>query len=319
MKEYIIDQNSEEQRLDRFLNKLMPTAGKNFLQKMLRKKRIKLNGNRAEPKNIVVAGDKVQIYFSEETLSAFGKEQIAYEIPRTYTYLFKQPVFENDAILVINKPIGLLCQPDASGDLSLVDMAISYLNENTQTQSLTFRPSISNRLDRNTSGIVMIPKDYATLKNVNAAIRERETIKEYHTIVKGILEKPDELRGYLTKDISTNTVFISDEAGPDTKEVHLRYTPLETSSGYTFLNIELFTGRTHQIRSQLSEAGYPIIGDEKYGDPTLNRQMQKTYDLPHQLLHSFHYAIPKLDYDFTAPYPPLFCKLLNALGFKGWS
>lgn len=315
MKQYTIDENSGNQRLDRYLAKLMPLADRNFLQKMLRKKRIKLNGGRADPKDTVHIGDTVQVYFSEETIAGFQekKAQRHFDLTSEIKKIFEPPVYEDDHLLVINKPAGLLSQADVSGDISLIDAARTYLKKNTPGNTEAFDVVISNRLDRNTSGIILMPKDYPTLQAVNAAIRERQALKEYHTIVSGVLKKPGTLTGFLTKDTTENKSAIQSQSGKGAKEVRMDYCPLTDNGRFTLLEVTLHTGRSHQIRSQLTDYGFPIIGDYKYGDPSINRQFNQKYGLNHHLLHSRHYAIKDLSYDFTAPYPPLFKQLLKDL------
>lgn len=315
MKQYTIDENSGNQRLDRYLSKLMPLADRNFLQKMLRKKRIKLNGGRAESKDTIHSGDTIQVYFSEETITGFQEKKIQrhFDLTPQIKKIFEPPVYEDDHLLVINKPAGLLSQSDASGDISLIDAARTYLKKNTTDGTEAFEIVISNRLDRNTSGIILMPKDYPTLQTVNAAIRELHALKEYHTIVFGVIKKPGTLTGFLTKDTAENKSAIQSQSEKGAKEVRLDYCPLADNGKFTLLEITLHTGRSHQIRSQLADYGFPVIGDYKYGDTSINRQFNQKYGLKHHLLHSRHYAIKDLGYDFTAPYPALFKQLLREL------
>lgn len=315
MKQYTIDENTGNQRLDRYLSKLMPLADRNFLQKMLRKKRIKLNGGRAEPKDTVRSGDTVEIYFSDETIEGFQEKKARrhFDLTPEIKKIFEPPVYEDNHLLVINKPAGLLSQADASGDISLIDAARIYLQKTTTDSRDAFETVVSNRLDRNTSGIILMPKDYPTLQAVNAAIRERQALKEYHTIVSGVLKKPGTLTGFLTKDTTENKSAIQSQAEKGAKEVRMDYRPLADNGKYTLLEVTLHTGRSHQIRSQLADYGFPVIGDYKYGDASINRQFNQKYGLKHHLLHSRHYALPGLGYDFTAPYPALFKQLLREL------
>ncbi|MDO4288688.1 MAG: RluA family pseudouridine synthase [Eubacterium sp.] len=312
MKEYTIDSSGANQRLDRFLTKLMPLAGRSFLQKMLRKKRIKVNRSRAEAKTLLKEGDTLQIYFSEETINAFQKEKRRLEIPEAYAGLFAPPLYEDDHILVINKPAGLLCQPDHSGEQSLIDLALTYLSRENLSLSDTFSPAVANRLDRNTSGVTMIPKDYPTLRAVNAAIRERQTQKLYHCIVAGSLTSPGELTDFLTRDETQNR----SEVAAQGKAARLSYRPLAHTSNFTLLEITLHTGRTHQIRAQMAAAGHPVVGDPKYGDPDINARFEADFGLKYQLLHGRTYRIDALNYSFTAPYPEIFEEIRKAL-FEG--
>lgn len=307
MKEYIIDANAANQRLDRYLGKLMPLADKNFLQKMLRKKRIKVNRNRAEGKLLLQKGDTVQIFFSEETITGFQKGFSQVTVPEEWLFLFQPPLYEDAHMLVLNKPAGLLCQPDASGETSLIDLALSYL---ATSVSETFRPGLANRLDRNTSGVIMIPKDHPTAQQVNKMIRERQVVKKYLTLVEGCISRAGSLKGYLEKDESINTVHIDPSVSSAAKPVHLDYRPIAFSETVSLLEITLHTGRTHQIRAQLADAGHPVLGDFKYGSRSV---LNENYHLAFQLLHSRSYTLPDLNYQFTAPLPEKFNTIIHDL------
>ena len=289
MKELYIDTNAAGQRIDRYLLKRFPRASKGFLQKMLRKKQITLNQGRAQPQAFLNEGDCIQVFFSDETIAHFsdnGQTVPKPPIPPNNT-LFDQPVYEDEHILVVNKPDGLLTQPDASGEPALSD----WLSTAIKNDGGTFHPAPSNRLDKNTSGIIMIPKDYPTQKLVNATIRSRSILKEYLALVKGTIAPSLTLRDQL------GCVRIA--SNQDTSLVRIR----------------LFTGRAHQIRVQLAAANHPIIGDPKYGNRAVNNAFFERYGLRRQLLHSVHYAIPDLSYDFKAPVPQDFQSILRDLGY----
>lgn len=318
MKEIIVTENESNQRLDRFLGKLMPQASKGFLQKMLRKKRIKLNGQKSEPNTVITPGDKLQIYFSEETILGFrngtkNEKSLKNNLPLDI-------IFEDADLIVINKPVELLTQPDKTGEASLVDLAVSYLIEKGDYDpiaNLTFTPACANRLDKNTTGIVLVPKNFQTLQTVNAAIREDATKKIYFAMVLGEPPEKGEIIGYLKKDSETNTVTFSEEPTSDKdKKAQLSYQNLGCRSGYSLLKITLGTGRSHQIRVQLAAMGFPILGDPKYGNRRLNIRLYEDFGVRSQLLHSASFTLTTMHKTFQAPLPLNFEKILRSFGFK---
>jgi len=318
MKTIVITENESNQRLDRFLKKLMPQASTGFLQKMLRKKRIKLNGQKSEPSTAIIAGDEVQIYFSEETISSFRVDSTKKTLDRNSTIL--DIIYENSDLLVLNKPAEVLTQPDKTEELSLIDYAVDYLikkGDYDPKTNLTFTPACANRLDKNTTGVILVPKSYKTLQEVNSAIREDRTEKVYYAIVFGKPKAADEIVGYLKKDGDRNTVTFSEQqTAPTDKKAVLNYETLESHGDYALLKIILKTGRSHQIRVQLSAMGFPILGDPKYGNRLINSRMYEESGLSSQLLHSAQYTLTDIKKTFTAPVPPVFEKALKRFGFK---
>lgn len=318
MKIIVITENESNQRLDRFLKKLMPQASTGFLQKMLRKKRIKLNGQKSEPSTAITAGDVVQIYFSEETISSFRVDSTKKKLDKNSTIL--DIVYENNDLLVLNKPAEVLTQPDKSEEISLIDYAVDYLikkGDYDPKTNLTFTPACANRLDKNTTGIVLVPKNYKTLQEVNCAIREDRTEKIYYAIVSGKPKAADEIVGYLKKDGDKNTVTFSEQqTTPTDKKAVLNYETLESHGDFSLMKIILKTGRSHQIRVQLAAMGFPILGDPKYGSRPINSRLYEESGLKSQLLHSAQYTLTDMKKTFTAPVPPVFEKALKRFGFK---
>lgn len=318
MKIIVITENESNQRLDRFLKKLMPQASTGFLQKMLRKKRIKLNGQKSEPSTAITAGDVVQIYFSEETISSFRVDSTKKKLDKNSTIL--DIVYENNDLLVLNKPAEVLTQPDKSEEISLIDYAVDYLikkGDYDPKTNLTFTPACANRLDKNTTGIVLVPKNYKTLQEVNCAIREDRTEKIYYAIVSGKPKAADEIVGYLKKDGDKNTVTFSEQqTTPTDKKAVLNYETLESHGDFSLMKIILKTGRSHQIRVQLAAMGFPILGDPKYGSRPINSRLYEESGLKSQLLHSAQYTLTDMKKTFIAPVPPVFEKALKRFGFK---
>lgn len=318
MKTIVITENESNQRLDRFLKKLMPQASTGFLQKMLRKKRIKLNGQKSEPSTAITAGDVVSIYFAEETITNFRATTAPKKLDKNSPQL--DIIFENTDLLVLNKPVELLTQPDKSEEPSLIDYAVNYLikkGDYDPKTNLTFAPACANRLDKNTTGIILVPKNYKTLQAVNCAIREDRTEKIYFAIVAGKPKATDEIIGFLKKDGDKNSVtFSTQQTAPTDKKAVLNYETLACHGDYALLKIILKTGRSHQIRVQLSAMGLPIVGDPKYGNRLVNSRLYEESGLRSQLLHSARYTLPDLNKTFTAPLPPVFEKALKRFGFK---
>lgn len=310
---YRIPANASGQRLDRFLVKFMPEAGKGLLMKMTRKKRIKLNGRRAEPKDTIQEGDTLTFYFSDETYAKFrgasaDEAPKKKPLPDSLSALIHPPLYEDAQILAVNKPAGLLTQPDHTGDPSIADLAAVYADG-------TFHAAPANRLDRGTSGVVLIPKNYETQKTLIRSIRERKTHKTYLALVFGALTQPGRCDDQLLRE--HNKTRVSDSGNG----VHaaLRYRPIQSNGGFTLLEIDLFTGKTHQIRAQLAHIGHPIVGDVKYGSKKANQTFRDRYHLNHPLLHAAHYTLsaPTLSFDIQAPIEdPAFLAILHALNFN---
>ena len=324
MKEIIIGINEQGKRLDSFLKTYLKEASSSFIYKMLRKKNITLNDKKADGKEKLTQGDCVKIYFAEETLLKFignssSKNDISYK--EAFKRLGNLPViYEDDNILLVNKPVGVLSQKADDDDLSLNEWLVGYLldkGEFSEQSLLTYRPSICNRLDRNTSGIVICAKSLIGARTMNRLIKERSVRKFYRTIVKGEVSEGVSLKGYLYKDEKNNRVNISEMDPKDERYSYIEtvYEPLEylRELDMTYLEVELITGKPHQIRAHLSSIGHPIIGDVKYGGP-------KVSGLKFQLLHSYKLLFPEKLNDpfhnisgkeFIASLPDTFNKFLK--------
>lgn len=294
MKEVIIDKNDSGQRLDRFLKKYLKEASNGFIYKMLRKKNIKINNKKGEPNYIINEGDVIQLYLSDETIEKFkGKNRVE------KSKFALNIIYEDDNIILINKPVGILSHSaNKEYGNNIVDGMIHYLyqkGEYNPRVEKTFKPSICNRLDRNTSGIIIGAKNHTALKAINASIKEGNIHKYYKTIVKGIVKKEGILKGYLTKDEELNKVKISQEKAHNSKEIITQIKVIKTTKEYSLLEIKLITGRTHQIRAHLSNIGHPVIGDIKYGNKTVNRYFRENFGLESQFLHAYKIVFSNLN------------------------
>lgn len=292
MKIIIVDKNEAGQRLDKLLLKYLNKAPKSFIYKMLRKKNITLNGKKAEGSEKTEQNDEIKLFLSDETIDNFSE---AYQTTIVENNL--NVVYEDSNILIINKPAGLLSQKSVPEDVSVVEHIISYL---IQTEAMkeeelqTFKPSICNRLDRNTSGLIVAGKTLIGLQTMAELFRERNIDKYYLCIVKGKITKSQRISGYLVKDEKTNQVTISKSQIEDGDLIQTEYEPVKYNESNTLLKVKLITGKTHQIRAHLSSIGNPIIGDSKYGDKKNNQNMKHLFGLEHQLLHSYEIKFPEL-------------------------
>ena len=319
MKEIRITKNEENQRLDKFLLKYMNKASKGFLYKMLRKKRIKYNGGRAEGSELLKAGDTLQLYLAEETISSFMEEKTVAEAKRHFAI-----VYEDDDILVVSKPAGLLTHPEKSSDKdTLIDQILYYLYQKGQylpEADSSFTPALCNRLDRNTSGIVIAGKTLKGVQAVNETIRSHKLDKYYLTLVAGEIREAGEITAYLTKDEEKNQVRISKREGSG-KKTMTKYRPLACAKGYTLLEIHLITGKTHQIRAHMQSMGHPVVGDRKYGSEHSNQKFREEYALSNQFLHAIRVEWKEKDgplgylygKEMTAPLPKTLQEICDGL------
>ncbi len=401
MKEIIITSLEEGQRLDRVLQKYLSQASVGFLYKMLRKKNITLNGKKADGREKLTEGDTVRLYFSQETLEKFTAKPRSSSWPRTDLDI----VYEDDQILLVNKPAGMLTQKAGPSDVSLNEYAIGYFLDSgaiSEESLSTFRPSVCNRLDRNTSGIVAIGKTTAALRELSAMFRDRTIHKYYQTLVVGRIEEEKTIDAFLVKDERSNQVRIiagdsqaaesvddraynteirntetrntetrnaeirnieirntetrntetrntetrnteivtgrsgnkgsvkkrsgsTSETDPKFQPIRTRYIPIahredgDRQHELTLLEIELITGRSHQIRAHLASIGHPVVGDPKYGSRRRNEYFSREYALRWQLLHAGRIVFPRTDgmlgylsgHEYTAQRPAYFNQILE--------
>ena len=343
MQSVTIGGNQAGQRLDKFLHKYLPQAGTSFLYKMLRKKNITLNGKKAQGSELLAQGDQVCFFFSDETFDKFtGKDNkagnsgvhktaVIEEYRRAYGELTGIGiVYEDEHVLILNKPSGVLTQKATGGDISLNEWMIGYLLDRDPgfaAELESFRPSVCNRLDRNTSGLVLCGKSLPGLQFLSQCIRERSVRKFYRAICVGKLQEPALVKGYLKKDAHRNRVSISTADGISAIDggdyIETAYKPLQVGDNYTLLEVELITGKPHQIRAHLAGIGHPLIGDFKYGDQKVNRELQTKYGLNHQLLRAYRVEFSQTEdpagialsgQSITAPSSEQFERIQKGLG-----
>ena len=287
MKQYTVTKNEEGRRLDRFILGILKESSMAFAYKMLRKKNILLNGQRAKGMELLHSGDIVTFYLSDETFSKFsGKASPAIDI----TSMMPPVVYEDDDVIIVDKPAGMLTQKSSAKDVSLNEILLSYAVNKGITDS-SFTPSVCNRLDRNTSGLVTFARSYKGARYLTEAFRKRTVKKYYACVCKGVITEDMSLSGKLIKDESKNTVTISDAEGEGADVITMVH-PLSSNDNITLCEIQLITGKTHQIRAHLAAIGHPIIGDKKYGDGKVNARYKKEYKIDHQMLTCTRMVFP---------------------------
>lgn len=278
------------------MKKYFNNASLSLIYKLIRKD-IKLNGKRAKENQVLAEGDELTLYISDESASALQREKKRTRVKRQFRI-----AYEDENLLVVEKPYGLLTHGDSSEKKNhLANQVVDYLIEKGDydpRNEKTFTPAPANRLDRNTTGLVAFGKNAAALQELNRMIREKEEIsKLYLTIVSGRLEKALRLRAKMTKDESRNLVSVLSEDG-EGKLMETIARPLEYAQwkgqSFTLVEVEILTGRTHQIRAHLAKAGYPLIGDVKYGNRKVNILMEKEFGLTTQLLHAYRLVFRRL-------------------------
>ena len=279
-----VHKNDENQRLDKYLKKYLKEAPGSFIYKMLRKKNIVLNGKKADGTEKLTAGDEIKLFFAEETLEKFTGEAAKIKLEKFPVKKDLEILFEDEDLLMLNKPAGELSQKAEAKDVSMNEYALGYLQETgaiTEESLKVFKPSVCNRLDRNTSGILIVAKTYQAAREFGDALQKRTVRKFYRCIVKGEVKKAETIDGYLWKDEKTNIVQVFKEKREGASEIHTAYRPIKCENGLTLLEVHLITGRTHQIRAHLSSIGHSILGDPKYGDKKLSEKWKVKYQLLH--------------------------------------
>lgn len=332
MKEIIIRENESGQRFDKFLKKYLSEAPGSFIYKMLRKKNIVLNGKKASGNEKLNNGDRVKLFLSDDTLEKFSPKKKNLSQKRTLPKEQLDIIYEDEHVLFINKPSGILSQKADKKDVSIVEYVIEYLLKSgqlTEEEMRTFHPSVCNRLDRNTSGLIVAGKSLAGLQTMAELFKDRTLAKYYLCFVKGKVTGKQHICGYLKKDEKTNHVKIIKSDHPAAKKegyvpIETEYVPVAYHTDVTLLKVHLITGRTHQIRAHLAATGHPLLGDYKYGDRAFNDIYKKKSGISSQMLHAYELVLPEmrepLEYltkrTFTAKVPPVFEKMIKETAWE---
>ena len=326
MQEIIIKKNEAGQRFDKFLCKYFKEATSSFIYKMLRKKNIELNSKKATGNEKLVEGDSIKIFMADDTIAKFRGSTITIAnnsktSEKINTKVIRENIiYEDENILIVNKPVGILSQKATPTDISINEMFIEYLledNKISKEELETFKPSVCNRLDRNTSGLITFGKTLQGVQELSNGFKLRTFDKYYLAAVWGEVKNSSSIDGYLYKDNKTNKVYISKEAIEDGSYIQTSYEPLKTTyiqinnknMPITLLKIKLITGKTHQIRAHLASINHSLLGDDKYGNSKLNIELKKNYKINYQILHSY-----ELDFKDTTNLKAL--KALNNIVIK---
>ncbi|MBO4309417.1 MAG: RluA family pseudouridine synthase [Clostridia bacterium] len=282
-----VNRNDAGQRLDKFLSKAVKGLPTSMMYKYIRLKKIKVNGSRAQPNDMLAEGDEIALYIRDEFFdSPEGDVEALFRIVPKIDVLYEDP-----NILLLNKRPGVLVHEDASaGENTLILHVKAYLaqkGEYDPRAEQSFAPALCNRIDRNTGGIVIAAKNADALREMNEKIRNDEVRKFYYCVVHGRMPKrEDTLRAYLKKNSADNLVSVSDEERSGWKEIITKYRLLADRQGLSLLEVELVTGRTHQIRAHMAHIGHPLLGDGKYGVNRRDRERGYKY----QALYAYRLA-----------------------------
>lgn len=326
------------QRLDKFLAKYLNAAPKSFVYKMLRKKNIELNGKKAEPGALLRSGDEISLWLSDETIAGFrGMEQKSAlrktpkkvsertlkatpekAVGRSFEKAVGKAsdrtggrkrrmdrvpiIYEDERLLIADKPAGMLSQKGSASDYSINEYLLDRVRENGSSFGAGangFRPSVCNRLDRNTSGLITFAKTYQTARLLTGLFAARSLHKYYLAIAAGTISEGFHAEAWIRKDELHNQAEVRSTEFAGAEHIETEYVPLrhfQTPAGEaTLLKIRLITGKTHQIRAHLRALGHPILGDPKYGDPVLNRCLFQKTGIRRQLLHAWELQFPEME------------------------
>ena len=278
MREFIINTNDANQRVDKYLSKAFKKLPQNLMYKYIRNKKIKVNRSRCEISQRLNVGDTLQLYIAEEF----------FDEPSNYDFLQSSGelniLFENEHLLVVNKEVGLLVHSDETVfQDTLIGRILKYLYMNKAYEpqnEMTFTPALANRIDRNTQGIVIAAKSAEGLRSINQLIKERKIEKHYCCIVEGQMSKKQEhLIHYYKKNEALNQAMINDHEFEGSTPVELTYQVMDEKKNYSLLDIHLITGKSHQIRAQLAHIQHPLYGDVKYHAKKTKRNTQALWSV----------------------------------------
>lgn len=308
-----IGNNEAGQRIDKFLRKWLKDVPLSAIYKGIRTGEIKVNGKKVKEKYSLNEGDIV----TTKDITSDNKKEKFVRIDNNLKI-----IYEDDNMLLVEKWPGVLVHSDKkNGEATLTDYVLSYLYDKGDYEpekEVTFTPASCNRLDRNTSGIVIFGKNYEALKLINEMIRERKIKKYYCALVKGKI-KDGVYEAYISKNEDNNISKVYDTPQKDTKKIAMEINTIQTCGTFSMLELDLITGRSHQLRAHLSKLGNPIIGDSKYGDGKLNSFFNNKYGLNYQYLYAYKLIFKncpeKLSYlenkTIAEALPPIFKKIKN--------
>ncbi len=287
--EFTISKLEANQRIDKYIKRMLKDAPISFIYKMFRQKDIKVNGKKANIDYILKENDEIKIYLKDDLLQQFKKEQVLKPIKANFTILY-----EDENIIVVDKPKGVLVHDDEGhNSITMQKMVLSYLNKKGEwdpNNETGFIPSPAHRLDRNTAGVLLFGKNLPALQQLFELFREKDKIeKKYTLLVRGMINKSGVIDAPLLKDSETKLVKV-DKKSKFAKNALTEYKRLKYyDSGYSLVEAKLLTGRTHQLRVHFAYISHPIVGDNKYGDFKVNKEFASLYSLNSQFLHATYF------------------------------
>ncbi len=326
MREYVIDKGQAGQRLDKYLMRILPGAPYSLVRKLLRKKTVRLNGRHPEGSELLQENDAVRVFLSDERIEELSRGEdtgswtsFREECGRALREIGDCPVvYEDEDVLIVDKPFGALSQKGSDRDISMNEWLIARLWQQAGGDSeegrkfyeslQSFRPSVCNRLDRNTGGLLLCGKTLRGSRMLTALLRSRTLKKYYLAVAMGEFSGEGILRDRLQRDMQRHRVEIGGTEGTGS-EACTRYHVLRSGGGRTLVEAELVTGKTHQIRAQFAAFGHPLLGDLKYGGPRsaagpADRRLAGPGhtgrdSLPGQYLYCYRLVFPETDDDGT--------------------
>ena len=327
MREIIINKNEAGQRFDKLLFKYFNAAPASFVYKMLRKKNITLNNKKSDGKDKLAVGDCVKIFMTDETIDKFRSSKNIEASGKATHKISLDVVYEDENVIIVNKPAGVLSQKAKKNDISMNEYIIEYLLDTKQlseNELETFKPGICNRLDRNTSGLLIAGKSLLGLQVMSDMLKDRTFGKYYITVVSGEINGKTNIKGYFTKYSKYNKVKIYDKPLKESSYIETEYECLKTNGKYTILKVKLITGKPHQIRAHLASVRHPIIGDTKYGRADINEIFRKKCGVKYQLLHAWQLKFDEMPDElkklkqktFEAKIPQLFENVFSEIGLN---
>ncbi|MEG2053772.1 MAG: RluA family pseudouridine synthase [Oscillospiraceae bacterium] len=297
IKQFTAAANDVGVRISRFVENVTKNMPSSLLHKGFRNKRIKINNKAVKEDYRICENDLIELYINDEFFSlenTLETETVNNNLPKP------DIIFEDENLLIVNKPMRQLCHSDVTNDITLIDIVKNYLTQkgeyNKSTEN-TFSPALCNRLDRGTSGLVICAKNYPALRDMNAIISNNLLTKQYQCVCIGT-PKNSVYTAFHKRDLTSKTVTISANEKDDFKPIKTGITVLDEKSGFSLCKIDLFTGKTHQIRAHLAFLNHPLLGDKKYGNDTINEK----YPFQNQVLCAYRLIFGKISKDNVLSY-----------------